>query len=105
MKNVKLSVVAEKLKSVGIDLKHNRFLILQGEVEQIAMMPPKGDDKKKTEGMLEYLEDIIGTSRYKEPLQLLETKIAAVDEQLTNQSRMLSNATKEKDLLEGLTMR
>ncbi|CAJ0586332.1 unnamed protein product, partial [Mesorhabditis spiculigera] len=101
MKNVKLSVVAEKLKSVGIDLKHNRFLILQGEVEQIAMMPPKGDDKKKTEGMLEYLEDIIGTSRYKEPLQLLETKIAAVDEQLTNQSRMLSNATKEKDLLEG----
>lgn len=30
------------LKSKGIDLDHNRFLILQGEVEQIALMKPKG---------------------------------------------------------------
>ncbi|KAI3354218.1 hypothetical protein L3Q82_018758 [Scortum barcoo] len=34
--------VGALLRSHGIDLDHNRFLILQGEVEQIAMMKPKG---------------------------------------------------------------
>ncbi|KAI2532247.1 structural maintenance of chromosomes 4, partial [Homo sapiens] len=34
--------VGNLLRSHGIDLDHNRFLILQGEVEQIAMMKPKG---------------------------------------------------------------
>jgi hypothetical protein len=29
------------LKQKGIDLDHNRFLILQGEVEQISLMKPK----------------------------------------------------------------
>lgn len=29
------------LKSRGLDLSNNRFLILQGEVEQIALMKPK----------------------------------------------------------------
>lgn len=38
--------------------------MLQGEVEQIAMMKPKGLTEHES-GMLEYLEDIIGTSRYK----------------------------------------
>lgn len=37
---------------------------LQGEVEQIAMMKPKAQTEHDT-GMLEYLEDIIGTSRFK----------------------------------------
>ena len=33
--------VANLLIRVGVDLNNNRFLILQGEVEQIAMMKPK----------------------------------------------------------------
>lgn len=43
-----------------------KFIIclFQGEVEQIAMMKPKGQTEHES-GMLEYLEDIIGTSRYK----------------------------------------
>ena len=45
----------------GIDLDHNRFLILQGEVEAISLMPPKARNENET-GMLEYLEDIIGTA-------------------------------------------
>ncbi|CEF70232.1 Structural maintenance of chromosomes protein 4 [Strongyloides ratti] len=53
------------LKKEGIDLEHNRFLILQGEVELLALMPPKGKKEGET-GMLEYLEDIIGSNRYKE---------------------------------------
>ena len=47
----------------GIDLKNNRFLILQGEVEQISMMKPKGQSKYEI-GLLEYFEEIIGTKRY-----------------------------------------
>jgi structural maintenance of chromosome 4 len=52
--------VALLLKSKGIDLDNNRFLILQGEVEQISLMKPRGEGAGDT-GLLEYLEDIIGT--------------------------------------------
>lgn len=91
-KRVKFKDVATILKKNGIDLIHNRFLILQvyiikypiktiyywylfiifmifqGEVEQIAMMKPKAENEHST-GMLEYLEDVIGTVRYKVSFQ------------------------------------
>ena len=51
--------VATILRERKIDLDHNRFLILQGEVEQIAMMKPKAQSENE-DGLLEYLEDIIG---------------------------------------------
>ncbi|EUD68215.1 structural maintenance-chromosome 4 [Plasmodium inui San Antonio 1] len=54
--------VFDLLLQKGIDLRNNRFLILQGEVEQISQMSPKGN--KNEEGLLEYLEDIIGTNSY-----------------------------------------
>ena len=41
-KQKEYSAVRDLLLSHGIDLDNNRFLILQGEVEQIAMMKPKG---------------------------------------------------------------
>ena len=47
------------LREKGIDLDHNRFLILQGEVESIAMMKPKAQTEND-DGLLEYLEDIVG---------------------------------------------
>ena len=47
------------LREKGIDLDHNRFLILQGEVESISLMKPKALTEHDT-GMLEFLEDIIG---------------------------------------------
>ncbi|KAI0312985.1 RecF/RecN/SMC N terminal domain-containing protein [Amylostereum chailletii] len=53
--------VQSLLKGRGIDLDHNRFLILQGEVESISQMKPKAVSEHE-EGLLEYLEDIIGTS-------------------------------------------
>ena len=52
--------ISKLLAKKGIDLKHNRFLILQGEVEQISMMKPKGKTKYEI-GLLEYFEEIIGT--------------------------------------------
>lgn len=55
--------VMECLIRQGVDLDHNRFLILQGEVEQIALMKPKAE-KEGEEGLLEYLDDLIGTSQF-----------------------------------------
>ena len=52
-KNCSFRQVATYLNSKGIDLDNNRFLILQGEVEMISMMPPKG----KTENDDTELED------------------------------------------------
>lgn len=95
------SEVASILKEKGIDLDNNRFLILQarrfafrclsplgfnlsafaiamtmqGEVEQIAMMKPKGQNQNE-EGLLEFLEDIIGSNQYVENIEEQEKKCA-----------------------------
>lgn len=53
---------------------------LQGEVEQIAMMKPKGQTEHD-EGMLEYLEDIIGSCRLKEPINTLCRRVELLNEQ------------------------
>ncbi|XP_063394251.1 structural maintenance of chromosomes protein 4 [Cydia fagiglandana] len=78
-RKVQFKEVGKMLNSHGIDLDHNRFLILQGEVEQIAMMKPKAQTEHES-GMLEYLEDIIGTSRYKVPLEQLLVKVEEFSE-------------------------
>ena len=56
--------VTKLLRAKGIDLDHNRFLILQGEVEQISLMQPKGKEEGDV-GLLEYIEDIVGTQHYR----------------------------------------
>ncbi|VDD88634.1 unnamed protein product [Enterobius vermicularis] len=91
--------VAKLLRQVGIDLIHNRFLILQGEVEQIAMMKPKSQTENDY-GMLEYLEDIIGSSRLKVPLEKLSVKIEELQEARTSQLVKVKYAEKEKDSAE-----
>jgi hypothetical protein len=48
----------------------------QGEVEQISLMKPKAEDKNET-GLLEYLEDIIDTAKYIEPIEQESKKCAA----------------------------
>ncbi|XP_053567775.1 structural maintenance of chromosomes protein 4 [Bombina bombina] len=88
------------LRSHGIDLDHNRFLILQGEVEQIAMMKPKGQTEHD-EGMLEYLEDIIGSERLKEPIQILCRRVELLNEQRGEKLNRVKMVEKEKDALEG----
>ncbi|KAM9318432.1 structural maintenance of chromosomes protein 4 isoform 2-T2 [Pholidichthys leucotaenia] len=92
--------VGALLRSHGIDLDHNRFLILQGEVEQIAMMKPKGQTEHD-EGMLEYLEDIIGSCRLKEPIQTLARRIELLNEQRGEKLNRVKLVEKEKNALEG----
>ncbi|KNE60833.1 hypothetical protein AMAG_06599 [Allomyces macrogynus ATCC 38327] len=71
--------VTALLKSKGVDLTHQRFLILQGEVESIAQMKPKGTSDSD-EGLLEYLEDIIGTAQYKDPIEAAQRDLDALDD-------------------------
>ncbi|EIE85270.1 hypothetical protein RO3G_09980 [Rhizopus delemar RA 99-880] len=71
--------VTSLLKARGIDLDHKRFLILQGEVESIALMKPKAKDNND-DGLLEYLEDIIGTSKYKAPIEEASVRLEALNE-------------------------
>ncbi|NXD31260.1 SMC4 protein, partial [Spelaeornis formosus] len=87
------------LRSHGIDLDHNRFLILQGEVEQIAMMKPKGQTEHD-EGMLEYLEDLIGSARLKEPIQSLCRRVELLNECRGEKLNRVKMVEKEKDALE-----
>ncbi|XP_067221549.1 structural maintenance of chromosomes protein 4 [Chanodichthys erythropterus] len=92
--------VGALLRSHGIDLDHNRFLILQGEVEQIAMMKPKGQTEHD-EGMLEYLEDIIGSCRLKEPINVLCRRVELLNEQRGEKLNRVKLVEKEKSALEG----
>ena len=43
------------------------------------MMKPKAQSEHE-EGMLEYLEDIIGSSRFKEPIEQLAKEVEALNE-------------------------
>jgi structural maintenance of chromosome 4 len=67
-KTSNFTTVTTLLRDRGVDLDHKRFLILQGEVESIAQMKPKAANEHD-DGLLEYLEDIIGTSKYKTPIE------------------------------------
>ncbi|XP_021916758.1 structural maintenance of chromosomes protein 4 isoform X2 [Zootermopsis nevadensis] len=97
---VQFKEVAKLLRSHGIDLDHNRFLILQGEVEQIAMMKPKAPSEHES-GMLEFLEDIIGTTRYKEPLEKIVSLVEQLNEERSEKLNRVKIVEKEKEALEG----
>ncbi|XP_063973177.1 structural maintenance of chromosomes protein 4 [Diachasmimorpha longicaudata] len=97
-RKVQFKDIAKLLRQEGVDLDHNRFLILQGEVEQIALMKPKGQNENDT-GMLEFLEDIIGTTRYKEPLEKLVTKVEIMSERVVERTNRVKMAEKDRDTL------
>ncbi|KAK4047568.1 Structural maintenance of chromosomes protein 4 [Microbotryomycetes sp. JL201] len=94
------SEVTTLLKARGIDLDHKRFLILQGEVESIAQMKPKGANEHD-EGLLEYLEDIIGTSKYKVEIESAMVEVERLNEERGTQMNRVKLVEREKSALEG----
>ncbi len=92
--------VTTLLKGRGIDLQHKRFLILQGEVESIAQMKPKGVTEHD-EGLLEYLEDIIGTSEYKPEIEAAVVEVDRLNEERAVQLNRVKLVEREKSSLEG----
>lgn len=91
--------VTTLLKGKGIDLDHNRFLILQGEVESIAQMKAKAQNEHE-DGLLEYLEDIIGTTKYKEPIEQASLEVEALNEERAEKMNRLRVVEREKAALE-----
>ena len=90
--------VGQLLRSHGIDLDNNRFLILQGEVEQIAMMKPKGQTPHE-EGLLEYLEDIIGSNRFLEQIDEMSKVLDGLNEKRIEKVNRMKIAERERDSL------
>lgn len=99
-KETQMKAVIALLKSKGVDLDNNRFLILQGEVEQIAMMKPKAVTAHE-DGLLEYLEDIIGTNQYVEEIESLAAQVETLNEERTHKLNRVKAVQKERDALEG----
>ncbi|KZV54600.1 structural maintenance of chromosomes protein 4 [Dorcoceras hygrometricum] len=93
--------VTKLLKGKGVDLDNNRFLILQGEVEQISLMKPKAQGSHD-EGFLEYLEDIIGTNKYVEKIDESFKELEALNEKRSGVVQMVKLAEKERESLEGV---
>ncbi|KAK3718676.1 Structural maintenance of chromosomes protein 4 [Vermiconidia calcicola] len=98
-RNSDLTTVTTLLKGRGIDLDHKRFLILQGEVESIAQMKPKAASEHD-DGLLEYLEDIIGTSKYKTPIDEAAAETETLNEVCLEKSTRVQHVEKEKNGLE-----
>ncbi|KAF3907201.1 hypothetical protein ABW21_db0209629 [Orbilia brochopaga] len=94
------TIVTNMLKERGIDLDHKRFLILQGEVESIAQMKPKAQGEHD-DGLLEYLEDIIGTSNYKQPIEESAAEVEKLNEFCQEKQSRVAIVEKEKNNLEG----
>jgi len=93
------TTVTTLLKDRGIDLDHKRFLILQGEVESIAQMKPKAASEHD-DGLLEYLEDIIGTSKYKTPIEEAIVELEKYNEICVEKQGRVQHVEKEKNGLE-----
>jgi structural maintenance of chromosome 4 len=91
--------VTTLLKGKGVDLQHKRFLILQGEVESIAQMKAKAANEHD-DGLLEYLEDIIGTSTYKKPIEDAAAATELLNEECLEKSNRVQHVEREKSGLE-----
>ena len=90
--------VTNLLKGKGIDLDHKRFLILQGEVESIAQMKSKGEGDNG-DGLLEYLEDIIGTTKYKKLIEESAVQIDELNDICLEKANRFDLVEKDKDQL------
>ncbi|KAH8741614.1 stable maintenance of chromosomes protein [Cryptosporidium ryanae] len=92
--------VTKLLTSKGTDLEHNRFLILQGEVESIAQMKPKATNSNE-DGLLEYIEDIIGTSSYVPEIKKYSEELEQLNELRQEKLNRLKISENELNCLKG----
>lgn len=99
-KTVQFKQIATFLDSKGIDLDNNRFLILQGEVEMISMMPPKGKNESD-EGLLEYLEDIIGSNKFVAEANEKEIQLESLTEVKQEKYNRVKAVAKELECMKG----
>jgi structural maintenance of chromosome 4 len=77
----------------------SRLIGQQGEVESIAQMKPKAPSEHE-DGLLEYLEDIIGTSRFKEPIEEALQEMDKYSEERVEKLNRLKIVERERNALE-----
>ena len=92
--------VTDELRTRGIDLNNNRFLILQGEVESIAMMDPKGTPNGAP-GLLEFLEELIGSNRHVVAIAAAETEHETQCDARKSKLERVKLVERQKDDVEG----
>lgn len=68
-------------------------------MESIAQMKPKAANEHD-DGLLEYLEDIIGTSKYKSPIEESATEVDMLNEVCMEKGTRVQHVEKEKNNLE-----
>ena len=93
-----LKDINKKLSENDIDLKNNRFIILQGEIEEISLMKNKSGNYNNP-GFLEYLDDIIGTIKYLEDIINLQNEFEELNSKKMEKSNLLMNFEKEISIL------
>ncbi|KAJ2849603.1 Structural maintenance of chromosomes protein 4 [Coemansia brasiliensis] len=91
--------VTKLLRSKGVDLDHKRFLILQGEVENISQMKAMGQSEGEV-GLLEYLEDIIGTAMYKSQIEEARKQVDELNSARSERLHRVKIVEREKSGLE-----
>ncbi|SGY49508.1 BQ5605_C001g00787 [Microbotryum silenes-dioicae] len=99
------------LKARGIDLDHKRFLILQASAEDSTIpairpyadptMIRKNGATEHDEGLLEYLEDIIGTSKYKPEIEAANVEVERLNDARGIQLNRVKLVEREKGALES----
>lgn len=95
---VKRNDVTSFLLKEGVDLNHNRFLILQGEVRNISLMKPMATNQNQI-GFLEYIEDIIGSNQYIDAIKGTEEALAAKNEERDQVAERYSLSLRDLDAL------
>ena len=72
---------------------------MQGEVEQISLMKPKAQNPNET-GLLEYLEDIIGSNKYVEKIEEIEKSMEGKNEERIEKTNRVKACQQELRSLE-----
>ncbi|CAI2199291.1 324_t:CDS:1, partial [Funneliformis geosporum] len=70
-----------------------------GEIESISQMKSKAANKHE-DGLLEFLEDIIGTSKYKIPLEEANENLELLDEERSEKLNRVNIVEMDKQSLE-----
>jgi structural maintenance of chromosome 4 len=89
--------LTDRLREGGLDLDHDGFLILQGEVELISLMKPKGATPSQTR-LLESIED---ANSLTQPISKVEEELAAVNAHRDESIVRRDHCQTERDAIEG----
>ncbi|CAI5492465.1 unnamed protein product, partial [Closterium sp. Naga37s-1] len=87
------------LEHKGIDLRKDQFHVLQGELERVATMQPKAQWSHE-EGLLEYLEKMIGTNKYIDQIKEKSQRLEDLNTKRVGFTERMQLAEREKDQLE-----